>query len=146
MNQLLNVFITGNPKGQPRPRAFSLNGKARMYDPSTAEGWKALVANAVQTSIPERPYECPVEVKMIFHFERPKSHYTSKGELTKAAKNEKFYHTSKPDFDNLEKAVSDCLKEIRFWKDDTQVIKWSGAKVWTKENPGLLLIINSIKS
>lgn len=146
MNELLNVEIIGNPKGQPRARSFAFNGKARLFDPGTAEGWKSQIAQAVQNRIPSEPYTEPVMVTMLFKFERPKSHYTSKGALTKSASKTKMFHTSKPDFDNLEKAVSDCLTELGFWKDDTQVVKWTGMKTWTHNKPGLHLIIERIES
>ena len=44
----------GIPKGQPRPRAFSRNGHARVFDPGTAEGWKSAVAVAAQDLHRER--------------------------------------------------------------------------------------------
>ena len=143
MKKVLDVIIHGTPKGQPRPRAFAINGKARVFDPGTAEHWKSQVAAKVTDYLPETPYEGPMTVSMAFYFKRPKSHYTSKGKLTKIAAHEKFYHTSKPDFDNLEKAVSDCLTEIGFWKDDSQVINWTGYKFWTSEESRLELIITT---
>lgn len=144
MNELLNIEIRGTPKGQPRPRAFAFKGKARMFDPGTAEGWKSQIAKAVQDYLPDQPHEAPMIVSMSFYFKRPKSHYTSKGSLTKSAREFKQFHTCKPDFDNLEKAVSDCLTELGFWKDDTQVVKWTGMKIWTNDRPGLHLIIKQI--
>lgn len=144
MSELLNIEIRGTPKGQPRPRAFAFNGKARIFDPGTAEGWKSQIAQAINNHLPDQPITDPVMVTMLFKFERPKSHYTSKGALTKSAKEFKQFHTCKPDFDNLEKAVSDCLTELGFWKDDTQVVQWSGMKTWTNDRPGLHLIIKRI--
>ncbi len=38
--------VIGEPKGQPRGRAVSIAGHARVYDPKTAEGWKSLIAAA----------------------------------------------------------------------------------------------------
>lgn len=143
MRKILDVIIYGTPKGQPRPRAFAVNGKARMFNPGTAEHWKSQIAAKVTDYLPETPYEGPMTVSMAFYFQRPKSHYTSKGKLTKMAAHEKFYHTSKPDFDNLEKAVSDCLTEIKFWRDDSQVINWTGYKFWTSEESRLELIITT---
>jgi len=37
---IFSTFARGAPKGQPRPRAFSREGKASVYDPGTAEGLK----------------------------------------------------------------------------------------------------------
>lgn len=145
MNSLLYVQIVGTPKAQPRPRAFSRGGMARIYNPTTAEGWKYELANQIKHCIPPEPFECPVKVQMEFRFQRPSTHYTSKGELTKAAKRDKIYHTQKPDFDNLEKAVSDCLTELGFWRDDTQVVEWSGSKQWVSTMPGMFLKIDKLE-
>lgn len=143
MKKLLDVIVFGTPKGQPRPRAFAINGKARMFNPGTAEHWKSQIAKSVQDYLPDQPHEGPMIVSMSFYFKRPKSHFTKKGKLTKSAQAEKMYHTSKPDFDNLEKAVSDCLTEIGFWKDDSQVVQWAGYKFWTATSPKLELIITT---
>jgi len=144
MNSLLYVQIIGTPKAQPRPRAFSRGGMARMYNPTTAEGWKHQIASQVKHLIPPEPYECPVRVHMEFRFERPNNHYTSSGQLTKSTKRNKMFHAQKPDFDNLEKAVSDCLTELGFWKDDTQVVEWSGSKSWVSTMPGMFLKIDKL--
>lgn len=142
---LLYVQIVGEPKGQPRARAFSRGGHVRMYDPGTAESWKSAIAAHVRDRLPEKPHKGPLKVRMEFRFLRPKNHYTSKGELTKSAKLNKLFHTQKPDFDNLEKAVSDCLTELGFWQDDTQVVKWSGSKNWVSTMPGMFLKIDKAK-
>lgn len=52
-------------------------------------------------------------------------------------------HTSKPDCDNINKALADCMTELGFWKDDSQVVdlhvqKHRGSK------PGIMIIINRI--
>ncbi len=107
----------GDPKGQPRPRAFSRGGMTRVYDPGTAEGWKGQVAVAAREHKPPTPIEGPVIVMLLFNFARPKSHSTTKG----LRPNAPVYHTAKPDADNLAKAVLDCLTQLGFWKDDSQV-------------------------
>jgi crossover junction endodeoxyribonuclease RusA len=107
----------GDPKGQPRPRAFHRGGMTRVYDPGTAEGWKGQIAVAARPHKPKTPIEGPINVLLFFIFPRPKSHSTKKG-LRDSAPD---FHTSKPDADNLAKAVLDCLTQLGFWKDDAQV-------------------------
>jgi Holliday junction resolvase RusA-like endonuclease len=131
----------GDPKGQPRPRAFSRGGMTRMYDPGTAEGWKGLIAAAAQEHKPVAQLEGPLHVSLLFWFARPKSHSGSKGLKPTAPE----YHTGKPDADNLAKAVLDCITQLGFWKDDAQVSSLNVRKKYSNGTPGCLIEITSIE-
>jgi len=123
---LCNFFVQGTPKPQPRQRHFAMKlktgqYKARSYDPGTAEGWKAQIALAARDYLPTTPIEAPTRLYLLFLMPRPKSHYrTGKyaGELKLTAP---YWHTIKPDIDNLQKAVMDTLSQINFWHDDDLV-------------------------
>ena len=138
MTEPITLIVLGDPKGQPRPKAFSRGGHARVYDPGTAENFKSQIAMAV------KEYGCaglmlpmPLKVEITCYFKRPKSHYRSgkNADLLKAGLSE--YHTSKPDFDNLGKAICDALTHLGVWKDDCQVVdgrivkKYSGGAART---------------
>ena len=119
---MIEFMVTGIPKGQPRPKAFARkmpggNYMARVYDPGTAEAWKTLIAVAAKDHIPKEPIDGPIDLFLMFLMPRPKAHFTKKG-LRDSAPN---FHFSKPDSDNLAKAVMDTLGLLRFWKDDAQV-------------------------
>ncbi len=131
------VFVPGDPKGQPRPRAFARNGRASVYDPHTAEGWKSQIARALEGKLPEHATIGPVVVSMDFRFARPKGHFGKRG-LRDAAPR---WHHGKPDLDNLAKAVLDALSILRVWEDDRQVIELVLAKRWAEpgEGPGMVL-------
>ena len=62
----------------------------------------------------------------MFHFPRPKSHYTSKRVLRKGAPR---YHVQKPDTDNLAKFVLDSLNGV-YYKDDCQIVELAITKAW----------------
>jgi Holliday junction resolvase RusA-like endonuclease len=66
-----------------------------------------------------------------FIFPRPKSR---KGDL---------FVTTKPDIDNLEKAVFDALTARRIWRDDSQVADQRSLKVYeeTGNTPGAIIFI-----
>jgi Holliday junction resolvase RusA-like endonuclease len=108
----VTVLVEGLPKGQPRPRAFAFKGKARVFDPGTAEGWKQQIAVAFAGRL-EEPFLGPVLLEIDFMFPRPKHH----AKRTPAPS----WFTSKPDTDNLAKAVMDALTQLRAWEDDSQV-------------------------
>lgn len=134
------VFIAGDPKGQPRPKAFAFRGHARVYDPGTAEGWKSQVALALQPWVGQPAFRDAVHVEMEFRFRRPKSHYTTKGELTKSARCD---HLARPDVDNCVKAILDAITTLGIWQDDDQIVSIVARKRYAHPNelPGASLEI-----
>lgn len=115
--KIISIFVPGQPKGQPRPRAFSRGGKAAVYDPGTAEGWKSAVAVAFKDHAGGK-LDCPLMVELTFKMPRPKGHFGKKGLLDRF-RGELF--RKKPDSDNLAKAVLDALTILGVWNDDDQV-------------------------
>jgi len=130
-SKLFAVSIVGQPKGQPRPRAFSRGGKAAVYDPGTAEGWKASIALAC-ADLEGRGLDCCLMVSLVFHMPRPKGHFGKKGLFERFAG---ILFRKKPDADNLAKAVLDCLTSIQAWKDDDQVTDLIIRKRYATDRP-----------
>jgi Holliday junction resolvase RusA-like endonuclease len=63
---------------------------------------------------PETPIEGPVRISIRAYFVKPKSCP------------KRVHHTFKPDLDNLDKFVLDCLTKAQYWLDDKQVTgKWT---------------------
>jgi Holliday junction resolvase RusA-like endonuclease len=143
----ISFTVTGEPKAQPRPKAFARNfggGKwqARVYDPGTAEAWKSLIALEAKRYIPDVPLQCPVAVQLVFLMPRPKGHYRSNGELKPTAPR---FHTGRPDCDNLAKAVLDCLTQLGLWRDDGQVSMLHTVKRYAGKAPsGAEISINTL--
>ena len=127
--------VSGDPKPQPRPRAFSRGGSARVYDPGTAEGWKGAIALAAREHLPTAPLQGPIRVSATLMFRRPKAHYIA-GKVERGLRpGAPLYHTGKPDRDNCEKAVTDCLTTLGMWRDDGQVCGGEVVKVYS-DAPG----------
>lgn len=142
-------FAPGIPKGQPRVRAFVRGRHAGVYDPGTADDFKAAIHIAAKRAIAAyvlRPVrDCPVKVDCEFVFPRPKSHFTAKGQIKPTAP---VWHTQKPDRDNLDKAVLDTLTKVQMWADDCQVCSGSLVKRWAAlgEASGVQITITAIAS
>lgn len=141
----ITFFVRGEPKAQPRPRAFARNfgGKwqARVYDAKTSENWKSLIAVAA-AGLFKKPIEGPVSLSLIFFMPRPKSHRRANGELKESAP---VWHLSKPDADNLEKAVMDALTQIGAWRDDSQVCSKSTRKYYASvESVGCSISVETL--
>ncbi len=130
----MNTFIFGDPKGQPRARAFArkMGAKhvARMYDSDVADAWKRAVDLGIEREQIVSLVD-PVgafDVKLTFFFRRPKSHYGKGGHVKASAP---VCHVSKPDADNLAKLVLDRItRSGRIWRDDSQVAKLRVDKFW----------------
>jgi Holliday junction resolvase RusA-like endonuclease len=144
-SEVIQFFAPGEPKGQPRPRAFArrMGNKyvARVFDAGTAEQWKGAVAFVARNHQPQTLFDGPVHVSLWFHFPRPKAHFKA-GDPGKGLKgNAPFYHLGKPDADNLAKAVLDCLTQMGgFWRDDAQVAHLTVRKTYA-ENPGCTVCV-----
>jgi Holliday junction resolvase RusA-like endonuclease len=142
---LYDVWVQGDPKGQPRPRAFSRGGHARVYDPGTAEGWKQTIA--LKFNMVTAPIEGPVRVELAFYLPRPKGHYGS-GKNALALKTlAPTWHIAKPDTDNLAKAVLDVLTTLRAWHDDSQVASMGVTKRYAMplQGPGCRITVETLE-
>ena len=141
------IYIEGLPKAQPRVKSFIRGNHAGVYDPGTADGWKQTVAvAATNAGLKNLKLDVPVKLEIEFYLPRPKSHYHTGKRKNELRKNAHFFVTSKPDADNLTKAVMDALTEIHLWKDDSYVVYQSSKKQYTTENnpnPGCFLSIQS---
>jgi Holliday junction resolvase RusA-like endonuclease len=137
----MTFFIHGDPKGQPRPRAFArkMGAKyvARVYDSDVADEWKQCVDNAIVKSFLH--YQAafledqnPFEVVATFWMRRPKSHFNTHGFVKP---NAPIRHAQKPDADNLVKLVLDRITRSNMvWRDDSQVAYLTVAKYWADKD------------
>lgn len=145
MKELLRFFAAGDPKGQPRPRAFSRGGHARVFDPGTAEGWKSSVALAAKPHLDGKltPFIFrAVCLHLEFFFRRPKAHCHSGKKAHILRDDAPGYHTGKPDADNCAKAVMDALTVLRLWGDDAMVAHLIVRKLYADDRgPGCLITV-----
>ena len=142
MSFYLTIFkIPGNPKALKRHRTFRKGDFTGSYDPS--KGDKADFLALASKYAPEKPYDCPLHVKMTFCFNRPKAHYRTGKNSHLLKDNAPHYHIKKPDLDNLEKFVADSLNGI-FWKDDSIICSVSKEKIYG-DSPYIEIAICLIK-
>jgi Holliday junction resolvase RusA-like endonuclease len=137
--QLWEISIHGLPVAQPRVKARSVKGIAQVYPVTTLDAtkhlpirphpivaWKDAARRASRQLIgPSEWIIGPVQVDCEFVFPRPAV------KIWKTRPMPRERHTSKPDRDNLDKAILDALTPI-LWRDDAQVCagyleKWVAA-------------------
>lgn len=136
MNKTISFFVTGDPKGQPRPKAFVRGGHAAVYDPGTAEGWKSRIAVAArEAGAVGLMFTGPLRFSMCCWFRRPKSHYRTGARASELRDGVETWHTKKPDADNVLKAAADALTHLGVWRDDSQLAEVSIKKRYTGAEP-----------
>ena len=136
----MNFKIEGLPKGKGRPR-FARSG--HTYTPDTTRKYEALVtARAKEAMIGKRKIEKPnaVRVDILAIFPVPSS-WSKKRRI--AALQGVEHHVSKPDLDNVQKAILDGMNGIVF-EDDSQVIDSRTRKAYGPE-PGVKVFIDEVK-
>lgn len=141
MTGALTFFVAGTPKAQPRPRAAFFAGRAHIYNPKDADAWKKAVAVAASRHTPAAVPEGGIILGLAFAFKRPASHFRTGKNAGLVKSSAPKNHTSKPDLDNLAKAVMDTLTKSGFWRDDSQVTQLHASKEWADKSEGCDIII-----
>jgi len=135
MNNAGNLlfFISGVPAPQPRPRL----GRGRVFNPPSANTWRAAVAlAAIQTG---REFTGWVSVSIVFRFVRPPSHFL-RGDLRHNSP--AFPGKSAGDIDNLIKSTLDAAIGS-LWVDDSQIVDIRASRVYA-ESAGATVSISAL--
>lgn len=143
---LIDRFIPGIPKAQPRPRAFARKFgnqvRACMYDAGTSDEWKGCIVKALLKLRPLTPWDGPLKLDLTFYMPRPGTLNRQKspdGEIP---------HMTRPDIDNLSKAVFDCLTAAKFIADDKLIVSSTVEKFYPAKakSPGVHLKLSRFQS
>lgn len=115
---MIELIIPGKPVGKKRPR-FARRGKlTTTYNDQRTDEDKFILFLRESYSGPV--LHGPLRIDCEFVFDRPKAHYGTGRSAWKIKQSSPQYHVIKPDKDNLEKFVLDCMEGIVF-KNDSQV-------------------------
>lgn len=117
--------VPGQPQGKGRPRVGKIGGHARMFTPAKTAAYEGLIAHAGQQAMQGRaPIEGPVAVVVDMRCQVPAS--WSKTKKAQALIGQ-LRPTTKPDQDNVLKAIFDGLNGVA-WRDDVQVVDITSRK------------------
>lgn len=126
---VIRFTVPGTPVAKGRPRITTWGGIAHAYTPAKTVAYERLVAlagkKAMDGALPSRE---PLSVSATAVFPIPKSWPRKRREAA-------HWHTSRPDGDNIAKALGDGLNGV-CWHDDSQVAVWRIVKCYG-ETPGL---------
>jgi len=120
--------VIGEPVAQGRPRASSINGRVRMFDPAKSRNFKEYVKLSAAQYAPAELISEPVKIHVKIYRNIPKSFSKKK---TTDAETGLLRPTTKPDVDNYYKGIGDALNGV-IWVDDSQVISLTVEKYYSK--------------
>lgn len=107
-----------------------VNGKPVFYDPPEVKAAKEKLIGYLYKNRIMWPYRCGVRLITKWCFPR--------GQHKNGT-----YRTTKPDTDNLQKLLKDCMTLVGFWEDDALVASEVVEKFWA-EKPGIYIRIEEL--
>lgn len=96
-----------------------VNGKPVTYEPAELKTARAKLESHLSKYKPSKAYTGPIELVTKWCFPRGRH---KDGE----------YRTTKPDTDNLQKLLKDCMTAVGYWKDDALVCREITEKFWAE--------------
>lgn len=107
------------------------NGKPIFYEPPDLVAARAKLTAHLGPNTPEKKFTGPVRLIAKWCF--PLSGKHKDGE----------WKATKPDTDNLQKLLKDCMTSLEFWTDDALVASEIAEKFWAKV-PGIYIRIEEL--
>ncbi|MBQ6514804.1 MAG: RusA family crossover junction endodeoxyribonuclease [Clostridia bacterium] len=108
-----------------------VGGRPMFYDTPKLKAARATFESLLRKHVPAEPLDGPVALTVEWRF-ATKTH------------REGTYRVTRPDTDNLQKLLKDCMTRTGFWRDDAQVCREEVTKRWSREKPGIHIRVVSI--
>ena len=146
MSRKIEFFVPGTPVGKGRPRAARRGAGVVMFTPGKTADYEALVAATAAAALAcdalaHQLLDGPLEAVLEMRFPAPAS--WSKAKRARALAGAE-WHTSKPDADNVAKAILDACNGVVF-RDDAQVVVLIATKAFSEE-PGVRVVIREAQN
>jgi Holliday junction resolvase RusA-like endonuclease len=109
------------------------NGKPCFYEPAELKAVREKLSAHLSRHVPE--HSCTGAVRLMVKWCFPITGKHQNGE----------YKTSKPDTDNLQKMLKDCMTALHFWTDDALVASEIIEKFWA-DKPGIYIRIEDLEA
>lgn len=121
--------------GKGRPRVAFRHGRAIAYTPTKTRAFESLVRQCAQQACTV-PVHGPVAVEMVVEFSPPASW---SGKKKRAAIAGEIAHLSRPDLDNVTKAVLDGIVGVAI-EDDRQVVELVARKRYAETDRVVVVV------
>lgn len=129
------MFLLMNPPTvtAQESKVAIVRNKPIIYKPEKIKQAKKEIIKHLMPFKPKEPMQGPVELKVVWLFPRGKRHKHFE------------WRTTRPDTDNLEKLLKDCMTEVGFWKDDALVVSETVYKIWSDEPTGISIELKALE-
>lgn len=130
----MKMFLLMNPPTvtAQESKVAVVRNKPIIYKPEKIKQAKKELIKHLMPFKPKEQMQGPIELKVVWLFPRGKRHKHFEWRVTK------------PDTDNLEKMLKDCMTEVGFWKDDALVVSETVYKIWSDEPTGISIELNAL--
>lgn len=109
-----------------------VRGRPVIHDSAQLHAVKAKLQGHLAKYVPAEPIRGPIRVMVKWCYPPSGKHLPGEWKITK------------PDTDNLQKALLDCMTKLGFWKDDAQVCSQIVEKFWS-DVPGIFVYITQLQ-
>ncbi len=137
---MVELVIPGKPIATARPRFAARTNKktnkTHTHVYSSQETEAGLTYLSIQRQFTRPPLTGAMHVDFEFYFRPPKSAGVKK---TQDMLDGRIFHTSKPDFDNLQKFYCDVMKEL-VWIDDAYISSSTAKKAYSMDQRTVIRI------
>lgn len=107
------------------------NGKPVFYEPADLKAARSKLMAHLGKHMPSGIFAGPVRLMTKWCFPVTGRHVDGE------------WKTTKPDTDNLQKLLKDCMTDLAFWTDDALVVSEITEKFWS-EVPGIYIRIEEV--
>lgn len=107
------------------------NGKPVFYEPPELKAARTKLMGHLSYFVPDEKFNGAVRLTAKWLFPITSNHWDGE------------YKVTKPDLDNSNKLLQDCMTALHFWKDDRFVASLITEKFWAK-TPGIYIRIEAI--
>lgn len=132
----MNFFIAITPPTSTAQmkQVRVVKGKPVFYDPPAVKKARNALTAHLALHKPDKPIGGGISLRVLWLFPKGKSHRNGEWRITK------------PDTDNLQKLLKDCMTRCGFWKDDAQVAREIIEKRWSDDPCGIYIEIEELEA
>lgn len=109
-----------------------VRGIPRFYEPQRLREARQILMLSLCPHRPRNPMTGPLRLTVRWQFPRGRHPDGT-------------YKSTRPDTDNLQKLLKDCMTDVGFWTDDALVVSEHVEKLWS-QRPGIFIRVEEIRT